>query len=53
MDVASLSAEKVINPTPKVYVWASTGGNDLQVRFFLLKHNTVWEDHGTGSAAAN
>ena len=29
------------------------GGNDLQVRFFLLKHDAVWEDHGTGSATAN
>ena len=53
VEVASLSAEKAVNPTPKVYVWASMGGNDLQVRFFLLKHDAVWEDHGTGSAAAN
>ena len=52
-DAASLIAEKETNPTPKVYVWASLGGDDLQVRFFLLKHDAVWEDHGTGSAAAN
>ena len=53
VDAAALAAEKAVNPTPKVYVWAGLGGNDLQVRFFLLKHDAVWEDHGTGSAAAN
>ncbi len=59
VDTALLNAEKAVSATPKVYVWApshsttSNGGNDLQVRFFLLKHDAVWEDHGTGSAAAN
>lgn len=53
VNAAGLIAEKATNPTPKVYVWASRGGEDLQVRFFLLKHDAVWEDHGTGSAAAN
>ena len=48
-----LCAELEVNPTPKVYVWAHSGAEDLHVRFFLLKHGAVWEDHGTGSAAAN
>lgn len=52
-DAAGLMAEKTVSSTPKVYVWAHRGGQALQVRFFLLKHDAVWEDHGTGSAAAN
>lgn len=48
-----LIAEKAANPTPKVYAWATLGGNDLLARFFLLTHDSVREDFGTGSAAAN
>jgi PhzF family phenazine biosynthesis protein len=57
VNAAALAAEQEVSATPKVYVWAirsgDGGGNDLHVRFFLLKHGAVWEDHGTGSAAAN
>jgi trans-2,3-dihydro-3-hydroxyanthranilate isomerase len=48
-----LIAEKETNPTPKVYAWASLGGDDILARFFLLTHDSVREDFGTGSAAAN
>ena len=34
-------------------MWADLGGDELLVRFFLLKHGALSEDHGTGSAAAN
>ncbi|MFA6311364.1 MAG: PhzF family phenazine biosynthesis protein [Sterolibacterium sp.] len=35
------------------YVWASSGAQEAQVRFFFDKHGSVLEDPGTGSACAN
>lgn len=52
-DAARMAAEKAADGTSKIYAWASTGGDNLSVRFFLLKHGALSEDHGTGSAAAN
>lgn len=52
-DAARMAAEKAADGTSKIYVWADTGGGALLVRFFLLKHGALSEDHGTGSAAAN
>ena len=52
-DAERMAAEKAANDTTKIYVWADLGGGELQVRFFLLKHGALSEDHGTGSAAAN
>jgi trans-2,3-dihydro-3-hydroxyanthranilate isomerase len=39
--------------TARLYVWARAGGNDVLARFFMLKHDALGEDFGTGSAAAN
>jgi trans-2,3-dihydro-3-hydroxyanthranilate isomerase len=52
-DAARMAAEKAADGTSKIYVWADTDGGALLVRFFLLKHGALAEDHGTGSAAAN
>ncbi len=52
-DAVRMAAETAVDGTSKVYVWACIGGDELQVRFFGLKHGAAWEDHGTGSAAAN
>jgi len=56
-DAARMAAEKAADGTSKIYAWAGSGakegGNELSVRFFLLKHGALSEDHGTGSAAAN
>ncbi len=52
-DASRMAAEKAASDTPKIYVWADTGGGELCARFFLLKHGALAEDHGTGSAAAN
>ncbi len=52
-DAARMAAEKGPHDITKIYVWADVGADDLEARFFLLKHGAVWEDHGTGSAAAN
>jgi trans-2,3-dihydro-3-hydroxyanthranilate isomerase len=52
-DAARMSAEKAADDTTKIYVWADIGNDELFVRFFLLKHGALYEDHGTGSAAAN
>ncbi|HTE16612.1 MAG TPA: PhzF family phenazine biosynthesis protein, partial [Burkholderiales bacterium] len=52
-DAARMAGEKAADDTTKIYVWADLGGGELLVRFFLLKHGTLSEDHGTGSAAAN
>lgn len=35
------------------YVWAETGADAVQARFFFPKHGAVVEDPGTGSACAN
>jgi PhzF family phenazine biosynthesis protein len=35
------------------YVWAHEAGGQVAARFFFLKHGTVVEDPGTGSACAN
>ena len=35
------------------YVWARNGEDQIAARFFFLKHGTVVEDPGTGSACAN
>lgn len=35
------------------YVWANSGAQEAQVRFFFNKHGGVVEDPGTGSACAN
>ncbi|MEQ1776780.1 MAG: phenazine biosynthesis protein PhzC/PhzF, partial [Burkholderiales bacterium] len=50
---ARMAAEKAADDTTKIYVWADLGNGELFVRFFLLKHGALSEDHGTGSAAAN
>jgi trans-2,3-dihydro-3-hydroxyanthranilate isomerase len=55
-DAARMAEEKAADGTSKIYVWAplhAGASDELRVRFFLLKHGTLWEDHGTGSAAAN
>ena len=52
-DAARMAAEKAADDVTKIYVWADLGGGELFVRFFLLKHGALAEDHGTGSAAAN
>lgn len=52
-DALRMAAQRADDLPVKIYVWASAGGDALQVRFFLLKHGSVYEDHGTGSAAAN
>lgn len=55
-DAARMAAEKAADGTSKMYVWAPKNagiGDELLVRFFLLKHGALSEDHGTGSAAAN
>ncbi len=36
-----------------VYVWARDGEGGVVARFFFLKHGSVVEDPGTGSACAN
>ena len=35
------------------YVWAPEGGGRVLARFFFLKHGSLVEDPGTGSACAN
>lgn len=35
------------------YVWANSGAQEAQVRFFFNKYGSVVEDPGTGSACAN
>lgn len=52
-DAARMAAERADDVPVKIYVWAGTGGDNLLVRFFLMKHGAVYEDYGTGSAAAN
>ena len=52
-DATRMAAEKAADDVTKIYVWADAGGGELCVRFFLLKHGALSEDHGTGSAAAN
>jgi PhzF family phenazine biosynthesis protein len=37
----------------RLYVWSRSNGSDVLARFFSLKHGTLGEDFGTGSAAAN
>jgi PhzF family phenazine biosynthesis protein len=52
-DAARMAVDKAADGTSKIYVWADLGSDELLVRFFLLKHGALSEDHGTGSAAAN
>jgi trans-2,3-dihydro-3-hydroxyanthranilate isomerase len=52
-DAERMATEKTADDVTKIYVWADLGGGELFVRFFLLKHGALAEDHGTGSAAAN
>lgn len=40
-------------PRILAYVWAASGAQEAQVRFFFNKHGSVVEDPGTGSACAN
>lgn len=40
-------------PRILAYVWADSGPQEAQVRFFFNKHGSVVEDPGTGSACAN
>jgi trans-2,3-dihydro-3-hydroxyanthranilate isomerase len=56
-DAQRMAGEQSADGNSKIYVWADAdnhaGGGHLFVRFFLLKHGALSEDHGTGSAAAN
>ena len=52
-DTARMLELGTVNVVPKVYVWAWHGDSAILARFFLLKHGTLAEDYGTGSAAAN
>lgn len=52
-DPARMAAHPNADNAPKFLVWADLGGDEILARFFLLKHGTLLEDYGTGSAAAN
>lgn len=52
-DPARMAAHPNADNAPKFLVWAELGGGEILARFFLLKHGTLLEDYGTGSAAAN
>ena len=52
-DAARMATETTEGVIPKIYVWTHAGGDDLWVRYFGLKHGALYEDYGTGSAAAN
>lgn len=52
-DPARMATHCNADNAPKFLVWAELGNGDILARFFLLKHGTLLEDYGTGSAAAN